>query len=219
VGRDVSEALQVLARGYSLPVDVASVNGRIFLNNSSIGLYPAMVAVRTRYEEKMSRWRAMIQAALLVLRHAPLISVDISDGEDTIHVTTRLLFVGNNQYELNLLSLGRRERLDAGELWCIVLDDSSRVRIIPNMLAFLQGNQPNERFFRVQSTTELKVSPRGTRRQIEVSADGEAFRVPIPLIYRVKPRSLKVIVPRPPPPESREARSVNSEEEPSSQAP
>jgi diacylglycerol kinase family enzyme len=36
----------VLAGGYTLPVDVARVNGRIFLNNSSIGLYAHMVEIR-----------------------------------------------------------------------------------------------------------------------------------------------------------------------------
>jgi diacylglycerol kinase family enzyme len=95
----------------------------------------------------------------------------------------------------------------------VILDVSNRVRLIPNLLAFLRGYHPDERFFRVESTRELTVIPRGSQHRIEVSADGEAFRLPVPLTYRVRPRSLNVIVPQPPPPESRVARA-ESEEEP-----
>lgn len=206
VGHDVRHALQVLASGYSLPVDVASVNDHVFLNNSSIGLYPRMVEIRRRYENRLGKWRAMVRAGLLVLRHAPLISVGVSDGETTMEVRTRLLFVGNNQYQLNLLSLGRRQRLDAGELWCVVLDSSSRLRLIPNLFHFLQGRHPHKRFFRTEMARELTVRPEGSRAHVEVSADGEAFPLRVPLVYRVLPRALKVVVPQPPPPESREVR-------------
>jgi diacylglycerol kinase family enzyme len=211
VGRHVSSALQVLGGGYSLPVDVASVNGHIFLNNSSIGLYPQMVAVRERYERRMSKSRAMMHAALLVARHAKEISVDLSSGDDTLHIRTRLLFVGNNQYELNLLSLGQRQRLDAGELWCIVLDSSQRFRLIPNLFAFLRGRHPHERFFQAERATRLVVRPKQRPRQVEVSADGEVLSLSVPLEYRVLPQALKVVVPEPPPRESREMRGNAAE--------
>ena len=57
VGRDVPHAVRVLAHGYTLPVDVASVNNRTFLNNSSIGLYARMVRIRQRYEKRLGKWR------------------------------------------------------------------------------------------------------------------------------------------------------------------
>src|ERR671936_141041 len=67
VGRDVAHALRVLARGYTLPVDVARVNERLFLNNSSIGLYAHMVEIRRRYEARLGKWRALVHAARLVM--------------------------------------------------------------------------------------------------------------------------------------------------------
>ncbi|HEX6506614.1 MAG TPA: diacylglycerol kinase family protein [Chloroflexota bacterium] len=68
VGRDVSQALRTLASGHAVPVDVATVNDRVFLNNSSIGLYPEMVHLREAEEQRLGKVRAMIRAGLIVVR-------------------------------------------------------------------------------------------------------------------------------------------------------
>ena len=129
VGRDVEDALQILAHGYVLPVDVAAVNDHVFVNNSSIGLYPRMVEIRERYEKRLGKWRALLQATLLVLRRAQPSVVQISDGSQRVSVRTELVFVGNNQYELDFLHLGRRARIDAGELCCFILEMPNRVNL------------------------------------------------------------------------------------------
>src|SRR5256885_7033486 len=79
IGRDVAHALRVLAAGYTLPVDVARVNERLFLNNSSIGLYARMVEIRRRYESRLGKWRALVHAARLVVRHARATEVRFGD--------------------------------------------------------------------------------------------------------------------------------------------
>src|SRR2546421_2684265 len=165
VGRDVAHALRVLAGGYALPVDVARVNERIFLNNSSIGLYARMVEIRRRYETRLGKWRALVHAARLVVWQAR--ATEVQFGDETLQsVRTYLLFVGNNQYELDLLHLGRRSCLDAGELCCVILEAPGRLALLPHVFHHLRGHRPYHHAFRSLCTHELTVIP-GRARRVE----------------------------------------------------
>jgi diacylglycerol kinase family enzyme len=197
----------VLARGYTLPVDVARVNERIFLNNSSIGLYARMVEIRRRYETRLGKWLALVHAARLVVRHARATEVQFGDGATMQSVRTYLLFVGNNQYELDLLHLGQRSGLDAGELCCFILEAPGRLALMPHVFGYLRDHRPYHHVFRSLSAPRLRVIP-GRARRVEVACDGEVFALTAPLVYQIVPRALKVVVPKPPPPESREMRGA-----------
>jgi diacylglycerol kinase family enzyme len=194
VGRNVSEAVQILRRGKPVSVDVATVNDRVFLNNSSIGMYPEMVYLREADEHRLGKWQAMARAALLVMRKPKWTEVEIrTDGEVAV-VRTRLLFVGNNQYELRLLRLGRRERLDGGTLSCFVLDAPNRLRMTQTALGSLRTDRRERRFFRSLQTSELTVEPR-QEDEVQVAADGEVFEMKMPLVYKIHPRALQVMLP------------------------
>lgn len=205
VGRNLDEALHVLARGYVLPVDVARVNDRIFLNNSSIGLYPHMVEIRRRFEKRLGKWRALLYASWLATRHSRPMTVRVASDGLTEDVRAHLLFVGNNQYELDLLHLGQRASLNAGELYCYVLEGPGRLGLAPYVFGYLRDHRVKHHVFQALATREVRITPAG-RRQIDVACDGEVFRLAVPLTYRVLPKALNVVVPKPPPPESREAR-------------
>jgi diacylglycerol kinase family enzyme len=205
VGRDVEEALRILAHGYVLPVDVATVNDHVFVNNSSIGLYPRMVEIRERYEQRLGKWPALIHATLLVVREAQPSVVQVSDGHNRLNLRTELVFVGNNQYELDFLHLGKRARIDAGELCCFVLEVPNRVNLWRHIFRYLRDKRPKRHFLRSLEVPRLTVIPRSTG-SLEVAADGEVFQLTAPLEYRVRSRALRVVVPEPPPAGSREER-------------
>lgn len=205
VGRHVDDALRILAHGYVLPVDVATVNDHVFVNNSSIGLYPRMVEIRERYEQRLGKWPALIQATLLIFREAQPSVVQVSDGSNRLSVRTELVFVGNNQYELDLLHLGQRARIDAGELCCFILEVPNRAHLWRHIFRYLRDKQPKRHFLRTLEVTELTVIPRSPG-SVEVAADGEVFQLTAPLEYRVLSRALRVVVPEPPPAGSREER-------------
>lgn len=205
VGRDVPQALRVLAGEYVLPVDVATVNDRIFLNNSSIGLYVRMVEIRRNYEQRLGKWRAMAHATLLTLRHAHPVSVNFASDGTSRQARTYLLFVGNNQYELDLLHIGQRARLDAGALCCYVVEGPRRLEMIPHVFGYLRDHRSHHHAFQALTSHEITVTMR--RRTVHVSCDGEVVHLRTPLVYRVRPKALRVVVPEPPPPGSREERS------------
>ena len=65
---DLEPAVGIIAAGLTRDVDVGEVNGQIFINNSSIGLYPLLILERARTQRSsgLSKWPAMMLAVLEV---------------------------------------------------------------------------------------------------------------------------------------------------------
>jgi diacylglycerol kinase family enzyme len=113
----LEDAVRTIALGHVREVDVGEVNGRPFVNNSSIGLYPEMVRHRDdlRRHHGMRKGPAMLRAAREVLREPPFLRVHLRVFDDVTSVRTPFVFVGNNRYEMNLFALGSRAALDRGD--------------------------------------------------------------------------------------------------------
>jgi hypothetical protein len=119
---DIDGAVQVIAAARTRDVDVAEVNGRVFINNASIGIHPCMVVDRDRRRSTagLSKGLAMSLAFLRMLWRFPRRRLSIRTEGWTAPRRTPCLLIGNNEYGIELLTLGRRNRLDAGELWLFV---------------------------------------------------------------------------------------------------
>jgi len=78
VGRDVPAAARALAGGHTRLVDTAEVNGRLFLNNSSIDSYAHIVEFRERHEGRLGKWRALVEATLLTVREERPLSARVT---------------------------------------------------------------------------------------------------------------------------------------------
>ena len=116
---ELDKAAALIAERPERRVDVAEMNDRIFINNSAIGLYPLMVVDRDTQRKKLGRSKrlAMIVASvrtLLRFNHQRLV-LTVND-EKTGRVETPLLFVGNNDYRLDIAAAGERESVDDGHL-------------------------------------------------------------------------------------------------------
>src|SRR2546423_3824077 len=96
ISPDLPAAVQVIADGHVQNLDVGSVNGQPFINNSSIGLYPHMVNHRRRQQLRLGRgkWLAMFFAALAVFRRYPLLQVVLESGGKTFPRITPFVFIG-----------------------------------------------------------------------------------------------------------------------------
>lgn len=195
---DLAEAVGVIARGRSRAVDVGQANDRVFVNNSSIGLYPRAVAGREALRARTGSHKrvAMARAALRTLLEPPILRVTLRMLDGGVSLMTPLVFVGNNKYEMGLRGVGRREALDRGELWVYLARHTGRrsrrhlVRL--GLRAFL-GRLDQARDFLGLGLTELLVEDR--RRTLEVAFDGEVCEVTPPIRYQVRPGALRVIVP------------------------
>lgn len=191
---DLDAAVQVIAAGHVRAVDLAEVNGRVFVNNSSVGLYPLMVRDRERQQEHLGRgkWPAMARAAGRALWRLSRWRLRISADGETEQVQTPILFVGNNRYETGLFGLGKRTALDEGKLYLYAIRARGRLSLAKAVLQALLGRL-DARDFVVLSGTEAKVDSR--RPRLHVAADGEAFVAETPLHYRIRPKALRLIAP------------------------
>jgi len=194
---ELDEAAAVIAAGHVRAIDLAEVNGRIFVNNSSVGLYPHMVRLREAEQERTGRGKrlAMLSASLATLRHFRRHRLWISAEGIEAPIHTPLLFVGNNRYEVNLFALGKREALDAGELCIYAVRARSRAGLFWAGIRGVFGRLDQQRDFVTAYVREAEVS--SDRAAMIVSADGETVRLDMPLRYRILPKALKLIVPAP----------------------
>jgi diacylglycerol kinase family enzyme len=191
----IEEAAKVIAAGHIREFDVAEVNDRVFVNNSAVGLYPDMVLLREFEQEKKGRSKrlAMLSASLKSLSHFRRHKLWISAPGLETPIRTPLLFVGNNRYEVSLFGLGKRERLDAGELCLYAIRAGSRLHLLWAGIRGVFGRLDQQRDFITAYVTEAEIS--SDRPVLVLSADGETVRMETPLRYRIRPKALRLIVP------------------------
>ena len=115
---NLEQAVATIAGGRVGRIDVGHVNDRVFVNNSSIGIYPGIVEAREELRRLGHRkWAAFGLATFRVLRHYRGVLVRIDAGGVQTVWRTPFVFVGNNEYELDGIHLGSRPRLDGGRLF------------------------------------------------------------------------------------------------------
>src|SRR5207248_10863170 len=104
------EAAKLIAARTERRVDVAQMNDRIFINNSAIGLYPLMVVDRDLQRRRLGRSKrlAMIVASLRTLARFNHQRLTLTVHDREAQIDTPLLFVGNNDYRIDLGGPGRR---------------------------------------------------------------------------------------------------------------
>jgi diacylglycerol kinase family enzyme len=192
---ELAAAARAIADGQVDRVDVGEVNGRCFVNNSSIGLYPEIVLHRDAERQRTGRrkWVAHLAAAWRVLRRFPLLALRVATRDRSMVTRTPLLFVGNNEYQISLLDLGGRARLDGGRLGLYMVRCRGRLRMFWLMLRAILQRLDQVRDFEAESVEEARVDLR--RRSVDVALDGEVARLRPPLRYRIRPRALPVIRP------------------------
>ena len=191
----LDDAVRNLASGRARQVDVGEVNGRIFLNNSSLGLYPDIVHDREKQQRRLGRgkWPAALWATFSALRRYPILSVRVLvDGERMARLTP-FVFIGNNEYRMAGLAIGERSCLDCGTLSLYVAQRPGRMGLLRFAWRALWGRLAQERDFDVLLASELEITTR--RRSLRVATDGEVNVMQTPLRYRVRPGALTVIVP------------------------
>ena len=193
---DLDEAARVIAAGKDRRVDIGEMSGRVFINNSAIGLYPLMVVDRDLQRKRLGRSKrlAMIVASLRTLfrfnHHRLTLTVN---EEQTGRVDTPLLFVGNNDYRIDIAAPGQRERLDGGQLCVLVLRKKTRRGLIAASIRAFLGRSRADDVVRLDGVERLRVS--APRPQLAVSLDGEVVRAEPPLDYKIRKGALRVIAP------------------------
>jgi diacylglycerol kinase family enzyme len=193
---DLAGAVQTIVDGHVHRIDVGEVNGRIFLNNSSVGLYPRMVWEREGAQRRGRRkWTAFTIAMLRTWRNYRTVSARIEIDATPALVRTPFIFIGNNEYVAEGFRLGGRVALDRGRLSIFVVPEYGRFEILTVPLRALtrrlHDTQPFTRYIARSVTLDVG------HHRVSVACDGEVSIMRAPLAYRIRPGALRVIAPRP----------------------
>jgi len=193
---DVDESIAVIASGNVAEVDVGEVNGRIFINNSSIGLYPDIVLDRERQRRRLGRgkWMALLAASLHAARRYPVLSLAMDVDGQPLDRRSSFMFVGNNEYKMEGFEIGERERLDAGVLSLYVTQRTGRFGLFRLAMRALFHRIEQARDFDCLRATRVTVHTH--KRRLHVAADGEVVAMASPLEYRVHPHALRLHIPK-----------------------
>lgn len=193
---DLKAALRVVAAGRVGSVDVGEMNGRVFVNNSSLGIYPHLVAERERYRRHgPARWLAAALAICRVLWRLPRPRVRVlAPGWQTERRTT-CLFIANNMYRLDGFDIGKRMRLDNGDLCLYMVKRGGRLVLLQLAMRALFGRLDPDRDFILARLKAVDISAH--RRRLRVALDGESLMLRPPLHYRIRPHALRVIIAEP----------------------
>jgi diacylglycerol kinase family enzyme len=162
---DPTKALRAFS-GREQTIDVARVNGRLFLNNVSLGLYARLV-----HRREGRGASAMVKALGLLARHPGGLGVTV-DGK---RAHARVLVVSNNHYDLDLFSVGARDHLDEGLLYLYVAH---------GWLPSTWEEHAGRRFVLDARSGAL-----------EAAIDGEPTTLETPLRFESEPAALRVLLP------------------------
>jgi diacylglycerol kinase family enzyme len=193
---DLEEAARTLISGRVIEVDAGEVNGHLFLNNSTLGLYPTIVHERQKQQRLGSgKWPAFVWAAVAVFRKYPFLDVQMVAKGKNYSLRTPFVFVGSNKYVMEGFNIGRRERLDKGQLSVYVTNRTNRWGLVRLAWRAMFRRLREEKDFLALVTDELRIKT--AHKSLRVAFDGEVARLAGPFHFRIRPRILRVIASRP----------------------
>lgn len=192
-----AEALKLATEGACRSVDIGTVNGRVFLNTSSVGAYVGFVRVREQFERHLGYRAATALAALRLLLQMRSIAVEVDvDGKPHVY-RSPLVFIGVGERELQLPKLGSRVQNGKRGLHIMVVRGRTRARLLALALAAVaRGVKSVSRTPQLDSflVDRFRIT---VRRAGMIAIDGELVRMPTTLEYELRRDALRVVCPPP----------------------
>lgn len=199
VGDTVDEALETLFAGHVQTIDIGEVNGHIFLNNASFGVYPEILERREAIYRRWGRSRMAAYWSVLVTMldmRAPMTMTLTLDGE-TRTLRTPLAFAARSAFQLESLGLDGAEAVRDGRFALFLAKGQKPHQLVAAAFRLAFGKVASGRDFEMLIAEEIVIETRQPRRLL--AFDGEKQRMNSPFRLRVHHNALSVIVPAPSP--------------------
>ncbi|MFD0978188.1 diacylglycerol/lipid kinase family protein [Tropicimonas aquimaris] len=195
IPEEPEDAVAALRDGVIREVPIGTVNGRVFLNNASLGVYPAILREREGMYRRWGRSRlAAYSSVLSVLagRQRPLDLAIRIDGAE-LHLRTALAFVCNSAYQLRQFGVDGSEAIERGEFVLLTSRNESRIAMLRAALRLALRRPRKAEDFDLRTGREIVIRP--ARHRNLLALDGERQALASPLQIRHAVRTLRVIVP------------------------
>jgi diacylglycerol kinase family enzyme len=203
---DVVGALDAFSSGIPRTIDLATVNGRVFVNNASLGLYAEIVASASYRDAKLRTTLDTLPE--LLGSNADALDLHFVDDQGMAHDAADVVLVSNNPYVLDSIGgVGTRERMDTGELGVVSLTITSALEA--RRFLALEASGQVHRFpgWQEWSTPRFEITSGGP---VQVGVDGEALTMDPPLVFQTLPAALTVLLPPHAPGRSPAARRLSA---------
>ena len=166
------DALDALASGEIVGVDVATIDDRLFVNTAGFGLYPELLAASARLQPWLGRWGAHVAALVKTLISGDPLDVTVDGRRRRVWMG----YVGNCRHEPDGLAPTWRPRLDDEVLDVrLLFADLPRSRLRA-LLAALSGRLPRSEAYAQFEAARLRIE--AARPGLTLCQDGEHFDGP-----------------------------------------
>lgn len=195
---DLDGALDVLLNAPVHPVQVGLLNGRVFLVNASLGLYPELLEERESWKQQFGRSRLIALGAgvATILRGHRHLRLTVELQGQPREVRTPTLFVGNNALQMEQVGLPEAQAIDGGRLAGVMLRPVGRLTLLWLLAcgALRRLGRTDQVLNFDFSRLTVKARRFGSRR-MKVATDGEVLWMRLPLVFSVAPDRLLLIRP------------------------
>ena len=195
---ELDAALRVLLTEHAVAVQVGQLNGRVFLVNASLGLYPQLLEDREAWKQQFGRSRLVALGAGIktILKGHRSLRLTVEHGGQSRQVRTPTLFVGNNALQMEQVGLPESRAIDSGCLAGITLKPVGRLALLALLARGAFGHLGEASEVQNFAFRRLTVNARSMgAKRIKVATDGEVLWLPLPLRFEVAPQPLMLIRP------------------------
>lgn len=196
VGEGLEDALDTMLDARVETVDIGEVEGLVFLNNVSLGIYPHILKTRESIYRRWGRSRLVAYWSVLValrrLRKPMSLTARVAGEEQ--HFTTALVFIARSAYQLDSFGLDGAEAIRDGQFAVLIAKARKPLPLMRSALRLAMGSTAQDNDFDLILTDELTIETPRKPRQL-VAHDGEKSVMTSPLHLKVRHEALKVLLP------------------------
>ncbi|MEP7249547.1 MAG: diacylglycerol kinase family protein [Spartobacteria bacterium] len=198
---ELADATRALLDGKTARASVLDLDGRLILNNTSIGIHPAVLLKRRKLYRLWGRnqLNAYLSVFLTAFQPPPRLRVRLTTDEGEIERETPLVMICSNAFQMESFSLAGQECLAEGKFALYVARMAGRATILRHGLRAVAKRLRPGIDYEVICATEVIIETL-RRRRLRGAVDGELERLDSPLRFRVAPKELRVLVPTEQPP-------------------
>jgi diacylglycerol kinase family enzyme len=193
---DPFTAAREIARGVARPIHVGTVNGKVFLNNASIGIYPQILRERETIYARFGRRRIMAHwsvARTFWKFQRPMHLDVVADGR-AFSCRSPLLFVFRSAYQLKTFGLAGARSISDDQFAVLIGRGETRLDLFRTALRLVTRTAQLGRDYDFLAAHEIVVTPR--RKRLLLAFDGERDKAAAPLTFKMSAEPLYVIMPR-----------------------
>ncbi len=194
--QDPEPAAHAILNGEPHRIAVGTVNGQVFLNNASIGIYPAILKQRESVYDRWGRWRIAAHWSVLktFLRYRKPWTITLTTDQGVRTIRTPLIFVARSAYQLERFGLPGSEQISNDDLVLFISHATGRWALLKTTWRLCMGKVQLDRDVDLIHTRAITIDTPGD--QLLVAYDGEKSRMPTPIDFAIEPDALSIIIPR-----------------------